>query len=912
MKYIDPYSICCDVYSCIMKRPVSKIYIRIGLLLCALVVPQVMAVNTSTATREAKATSVKPDIGLGEETKPLQETAGADSILDRLAAQNEELTRTLKEQAAELDQMLEQREQVEKLQIRIESDLKDLQGALKAYGRTEGFGSLLLRQRESLPDRRVYVRRARERERQFAALGVRQLDHKDEARRIADLDLAVATFEARIPADKVKQLHGSLVKLVEERQLLLGEIMAADELYLAELNKLEIAEQNLQGAAQLCDEFLAENLLWLRSAEPIRWKDLTGLPEEIRRLLDPALWLEMGRTVRREVVPSPLFWIMVAFVAMSVAKRRTILVRIQGYAERSGYTPPVRIAYTLRTMIETLAAALPWPLLLAAIGWKLRWATPTSSLSYDTGRIILSLSLDLYLLRAWYMMCIPGGMAEAHFHWPVREVRLLRRALGRLTGIYVPVVFLMRFANHLVPAEAGGTLARLVLVLWSSAFMLFFYQILNAHREWQAQGNRAHGAGFLARVYSLRYALVMIAFPLGLAVLTLTGYVYSATELAKMFVHTLGMVAVLVALYQLILCLIRIAYAAAVERQQTALKARDCEKDTAEDDPLSIDEPEIDLEALNDDTGKLVKMGAITAGLAGLYMIWHELLQALRILNEVTLGNTTLGRVVLALLAIIFTTVLARRLPAALEIVLLRFTDQPTGTRHATTTLYTYAIVTLGALFAMNAIGLRWAQFQWLVAALGVGIGFGLQEMVANFFSGLIILFERPIRVGDVVTVGDTDGVVTRIRIRATTIRNWDRKELLVPNKEFITGRLLNWTLSDQVIRVIIDVGVAYGSDTEKALALMEEAARENENVLDDPPPMVSFESFDDNALSLHLRAYLDAIDKRLLTTTDLHKAIDRKFREFGIVIAFPQRDVHLDISQPLPFSADPQEEEVK
>lgn len=265
MKYIDPYSISDDVYSCVVKRSISKIYIYIGLLLCALVVPQVMAENTSTATRETKATAVNADIGPGEETKPLQEMAAEDSILDRLAAQNAELTRTLKEQAAELDQMPEQREQAEKLQKRIKSDLNDLQDALKAYGRTEGFGSLLLRQRESLPDRRVYVRRARERERKFEALGVRQLDHKDEARRLADLDQAVATFDARMPADKVKQLQGPLVKLVEERQLLLGEIMAADEFYLAELNKLEAAEQNLLDAAQLCDEFLAENLLWFRS-----------------------------------------------------------------------------------------------------------------------------------------------------------------------------------------------------------------------------------------------------------------------------------------------------------------------------------------------------------------------------------------------------------------------------------------------------------------------------------------------------------------------------------------------------------------------------------------------------------------------------------------------------------------------
>ena len=129
---------------------------------------------------------------------------------------------------------------------------------------------------------------------------------------------------------------------------------------------------------------------------------------------------------------------------------------------------------------------------------------------------------------------------------------------------------------------------------------------------------------------------------------------------------------------------------------------------------------------------------------------------------------------------------------ALLEITVLPHLDMTSGGRYAVSTLASYLIVAVGAIIAVNILGANWSRLQWLVAALGVGIGFGLQEIVANFISGLIILFERPVRVGDVVTVGGTDGVVTRIRIRATTIRYWDRKELLVPNKEFITGRLLN------------------------------------------------------------------------------------------------------------------------
>jgi potassium efflux system protein len=175
-----------------------------------------------------------------------------------------------------------------------------------------------------------------------------------------------------------------------------------------------------------------------------------------------------------------------------------------------------------------------------------------------------------------------------------------------------------------------------------------------------------------------------------------------------------------------------------------------------------------------------------------------------------------------------------------------------------------------------------------------VGIGFGLQEIVANFISGLIILFERPIRVGDAVTVGEISGTVSRIQIRATSITSWDRKELLVPNKEFIVGRLVNWTLSDQILRVDIPVGIAYGSDTEKATEVLLRVAKENPKVLDDPPPTVLFLSFGASSLDFELRAFSPDLQSFLPLRHELHMAVDRAFREAGIEIAFPQRDIHV------------------
>jgi potassium efflux system protein len=258
------------------------------------------------------------------------------------------------------------------------------------------------------------------------------------------------------------------------------------------------------------------------------------------------------------------------------------------------------------------------------------------------------------------------------------------------------------------------------------------------------------------------------------------------------------------------------------------------------------------------------------------------------------LRAVTVADIGLAILIGIVTFVCARNVPGLMEISVLQRLPLDKSVRYAVTSITSYAIILLGIILAFNAISVGWSKVQWLATALTFGLAFGLQEIFANFVAGLILLFERPIRVGDVVTVDDVTGVVSRIRIRATTITNWDRKEYVIPNKEFITGRTLNWTLSDETSRVVINVGVAYGSNVERAKELLLEVCNSHPIILDDPPTVVTFEGFGDNSLNLVVRTFLPDLSNRLKVIDDLHTAIDHAFREAEIEIAFPQRDLHL------------------
>ncbi|MEJ2686549.1 MAG: mechanosensitive ion channel [Gammaproteobacteria bacterium] len=193
--------------------------------------------------------------------------------------------------------------------------------------------------------------------------------------------------------------------------------------------------------------------------------------------------------------------------------------------------------------------------------------------------------------------------------------------------------------------------------------------------------------------------------------------------------------------------------------------------------------------------------------------------------------------------------------------------------------------------------GLEYKNLAIIAGALSVGIGFGLQNIVNNFVSGLILLFERPIRTGDWIVVGSTEGYVKRIRIRSTQIQTFDRADVIVPNSELISTQVTNWMLYDLRGRVRVPVGVAYGSDTALVKQLLLEAGGAHPQVITDgsaPEPVVLFLEFGDSSLNFELRIYIREIDMRLAVVSDLNFAIDAAFREHGVEIPFPQRDVHV------------------
>ncbi|HEY5674823.1 MAG TPA: mechanosensitive ion channel domain-containing protein [Malonomonas sp.] len=216
------------------------------------------------------------------------------------------------------------------------------------------------------------------------------------------------------------------------------------------------------------------------------------------------------------------------------------------------------------------------------------------------------------------------------------------------------------------------------------------------------------------------------------------------------------------------------------------------------------------------------------------------------------------------------------------------------GVRDAVKKLIHYAVVLIGFLFALSLLGLGLQNFVVLLGAFGVGIGFGLQDIVNNFLSGLILLFERPIKVGDGILIDGEYGTVTRIGLRSTIVESLDNAELIVPNSQIISQKVTNWTLSNRRVRITLPVGVAYGSDLEKVLSILTEAGAEHPDVLQEPKPTALFLQFGNSSLDFELRVWIKNVDNRPRIKSDLLLYIDRRFREADVEIPFPQQDIHL------------------
>ena len=828
--------------------------------------------------------------------------------------------------ARKIEKATQKREEVEEQLGKVTADLKDLKAKVETAGLNNAIGLLLRNTRRGLPNLRLHRRNLRDRNDVIADIQFEQFPFQEQRTALADVEgIVTETLDELAPSaseGQQKNLARILRELLTTKRTYLDALLSDYTAYLDLLLKLQMKEQQLADKTDELAAYIDERVLWVRSADTVQIGDFTEAWATAWWFLAPRKWNTVRQTLQADLLTNAALYALalLVFVILFAARRRLIR-RIVQAGEEAQKRACISFNVTFLSLVITLAISAIGPAVLGFVAWRLAAARLADDFGRMLGSGVAAMALVLLTVEIPRQAIRKGGLAQAHFDWPAAPLRTARSHVLWLLAVALVAVFVI------TAIEAGGdetrteSLGRLTFVVAMLAFGLFARVLMRPAVGPIAQLTRPARDGHGRKLQDLLY-VVAVGVPVTLALLACAGYFYTALRLSWRFHITLFFAVSLFILRGLLVRWLmierrRLAREQARKRRE-ALKAQSSAQEAEREEQGQ--EPELDLVAIDTQTQSLLRSVMVFSLIVGVWVIWADVLPALGILKRVELWHTvevvtetvtnaegqpmpttqeeivpiTLAHVGLAILIASMAWMVVRNLPGLLEIALLQRLPMGAGERYAITTVLRYVIIITGIVLTFNAIGVGWGKVQWLVAAMGVGLGFGLQEIFANFVSGIIILFERPIRLGDTVTIGSISGTVTQIRMRATRITDWDRKELIVPNKEFVTGQLINWTLSDQVLRVIIPVGIAYGSDTQKAFRVLHQVAKDHPLVLADPGPKVLFLGFGSSSLDFELRVYVPNIDSFLQVKHELHMAIDHAFREADIEIAFPQQDIHV------------------
>jgi potassium efflux system protein len=699
------------------------------------------------------------------------------------------------------------------------------------------------------------------------------------------------------------------VKLLASQQKLQHQLLENYDLYIGELAELRVIYEQLSQQYRTLKTTLNEHLFWVANANSIDRFWFGDLFKSSQWLLTQAPWEQLSESLTEQ---SSLWsgWVILLVLCLAMQDLLTpVFHRTMTHnAAFVGNVTQDKFIYTFSALLNSLlySAIKPLPVISAGFIFYLS----SHNLVSSVGMAMLTIGALYWLYRITYLLALDNGLLINHFKGDAKLIHATQERLHRFTLITMPIIGIVGFTEILENSMIRNSLGRGAFILFAIMLFWFYKDILHLSK----QERHYHQDDKNKRLLQKTLWAVLLILPVACAILAFRGYYYTAFQMLLQLQLSLILSLSFMLLYMLIKrwMLIerrRIAFNRAKAKRAEILAQREKEDDSPSNEQGdTYEEPVVDLETISSQSLGLVRSLLTLAFLISLVGLWTQTHSAIfSFLDGITLWTSssiidgisqqvpiTLKSLLLGLIIVGFSLMIATNLPGLLELMILQRLDLSQGTGFAVTTVTRYLVVFFGMLSGFSTLGMEWSKLQWLVAALSVGLGFGLQEIFANFISGLIILFEKPVRIGDTVTIRDLTGTVSKIQIRATTIVDWDRKEIIVPNKAFITEQLINWSLSDPITRVIVYVSVARDSDPAKVEAVLYQAVKECEDALTSPEPEVWFAGFGKHTQDYEIRAYAKDMSARWPLRHTLHNKVSKKLKENHLELAYPQLEVHI------------------
>ncbi len=733
------------------------------------------------------------------------------------------------------------------------------------------------------------------------------------------IDTAMKNARGETPAlpDLSAEERAALNGVLETRRDLLQQLVSQATARINAVTELEAVQLDLLTKSESMQTLLDENLLWVRSVPAID----TMLPKKTFDGMVELFSIDNISLALSELINQArsYFLIVIGFVLAILSLFRLRPALIQDTERRSKLVGRVQedsAWHTPAVIVSGLVYALPVTLVLVLFAILYVFSQRPDALITGLAKGFGLAAFVYFIFACWNQWNRKSGLFETHFKIP----NALRQSIARNLRWFAPLLGIFAFCLGLTRDVKSTNItegfAVFIFVLTGLAMAFIAFRVIWRKRD--AVLSLAGKDGLLVR-FRGPLTLVILGLPLIAITLAMAGYFESAEQLLwRMFLSGL-LTLISYMTYQTVIRAIVVAqrqikYKQALEKREAELEARrKLEEAEDKDEDLSplpnVDLSEIDVTTITRQTSQLLQTATFLTFAVLLWFIWSSLIPALSIFDGFEIWSYKTGNVIEGIDEIVavsvwdliqsfiilgLTFMAARNLPGFLEIFVLNRVGVNAGTRYAVTTILGYLIVAAGIIIAFDQLGLQWSQLRWIVTGLSVGIGFGLQKIIANFVSGLIILFERPIRIGDYVTIGDQSGTVSRIKIRATTLRDLDNREILIPNEALISERVTNWTLSSSVTRLIVPVGIAYGSDTDASRDIILKAIKDIPKVLSRPSPQVLFMGFGESSLDFEIRVFLNNFEDRFPIQHAIHTEVNKALEKAGISIPFPQRDLNI------------------
>ena len=846
-----------------------------------------------------------------EAEKSQQKNKNTNPIISKELDFNTTISEELLKKTTEISQLSQDNLRIKNVLDNLQQTQRNIEEQISSLQGTLVLSRIINKQRQSLPQDKVIKGLSK----QIADLRVRVFDISEFKDSLVDTQAYISKLESREKTTFTDAEKAQLEEILQTRSKTLSELLKLLNNQLNLSINIELNQQQVKTISDALQQKLQQQSFWVKSNSEMDLEWFTRFPglasyelTEISKKLDFSNWKDNLGLAGLLIGGLSL---LTFFIRRQHDRIKQKLTKINNsmltVPTDSQWNTPMAIFWTV---VLCLPSTFMFLIVFVLVTY-ICFLDPTEVWPWG-------LKMAFYWLYFAFMLAMlrPNGIAYRHFNMPQSSNAVFRKILKHsvwVIGLLLNTSIFNNATEYGIAYDVIGQ-AMTVLVLISVLFVVVPGFRMGIATYQKAASYRRDAKPMLLGLVRI----LLVLAPIALIVLIVMGYYYTASQIIEHLVASYFAIVTWIIIRNMVyrgfnVSSRRLSYRRLQEKRALAQAKAQAQQNgqeqtvETEDSALVLQDDAISVSDIKNQMLKITDLVLWTALFGLLYWVWSDLVTVAYYLKEITLWqqattteagtvmeSITLLNLLVAMIVLIVTYILVKNLGGLLETLVFSNLNLSQGTPYTITTIFTYLLIIIGASIAFASLGMSWSKLQWLFTALSVGLGFGMQEIFGNFVSGIIILFERPVRVGDMVTIGSFNGTVSKIRIRATTLIDNDRKEVIVPNKAFITERVVNWALTSSMTRLVISVGVAYGSDLELVKRLLLQAAEENEAVLKDPAPAAYFLTFGASTLDHELRVYVGQLSDRIRTIDALNRRIDELFMANNIEIAFNQLDIFI------------------